>query len=312
MFKTFLGAMEDSASTIFLRPETAQGIFVQFSNVLKDSRQKVPFGIAQIGKAFRNEINPRNFTFRSREFEQMELEFFIAPNGNQQWFDYWVSERMRWYKEAGIKEENLRIREHRPDELAHYAKKCVDVEYQFPFGWQELEGIADRQDFDLSQHNKFSGKNLTYYDEKTGNSFVPHVIEASAGVDRILLTLLVDAYDEEPERTVLRFSPRIAPIQVGVFPLLRKPPLVEKATAIEKSLRQCFATFYDEAGAIGRRYRRQDEIGTPCCVTIDFQTLEDDTVTLRDRDSMDQSRVSLKDVTSEVWKFIHLSSSGEE
>jgi len=305
MFKTFLGAMEDTASTIYLRPETAQGIFVQFPNVLNDARQKIPFGIAQIGKAFRNEINPRNFTFRSREFEQMELEFFITPNGNQKWFDYWVSERMRWYKDVGIKEENLRIREHLPEELAHYAKKCVDVEYNFPFGWQELEGIADRQDFDLSQHAKFSGKNLTYHDEKTGQSFIPHVIEASAGVDRILLTLLADAYDEEPERTVLRFSPKIAPIKVGVFPLLRKPQLVEKAVEIEKTLRECFRTFYDETGAIGRRYRRQDEIGTPCCVTVDFQTLEDETVTLRNRDSMEQIRIRVKDITSEVWKFLY-------
>jgi glycyl-tRNA synthetase len=305
MFKTFLGAMEDSASTIYLRPETAQGIFVQFANVMNDSRQKIPFGIAQIGKAFRNEINPRNYTFRSREFEQMELEFFIQPNGNEKWFDYWVNDRIRWYKDIGIKEENLRIREHRPEELAHYAKKCVDIEYKFPFGWQELEGIADRQDFDLSQHAKFSGKNLACRDEKTGEPYTPHVIEASAGVDRILLTLLVDAYDEEPERTVLRFSPKTAPIKVGVFPLLKKPPLVEKASEIEKTLRGCYTTFYDEVGAIGRRYRRQDEVGTPCCVTVDFQTLEDETVTLRDRDSMDQIRASVKGIESAVWEFLY-------
>jgi len=304
MFKTFLGAVEDKASTIYLRPETAQGIFVQFPNVLNDSRQKIPFGIAQIGKAFRNEINPRNYTFRSREFEQMELEFFIAPNGNREWFEFWVSERMKWYRDIGIRDENLRTREHRPEELAHYAKKCVDVEYNFPFGWQELEGIADRQDFDLSQHAKFSGKNLTYHDEKSGESFIPHVIESSAGVDRILLTLLVDAYDEEPERVVLRFSPKTAPIKVGVFPLLKKAPLSDKALEIEKTLRESFTTFYDDVGAIGRRYRRQDEVGTPCCVTIDFQTLEDGTVTLRDRDSMEQVRVPAADITSEVSKFL--------
>jgi glycyl-tRNA synthetase len=305
MFKTFLGAVEDKASTVYLRPETAQGIFAQFSNVLNDSRQKIPFGIAQIGKAFRNEINPRNYTFRSREFEQMELEFFIAPNGNKEWFDYWVAERMKWYTEIGIKKENLHLREHRPEELAHYAKRCVDVEYKFPFGWQELEGIADRQDFDLSQHAKHSGKTLTYRDEKSGETFIPHVIESSAGVDRILLTLLVDAYEEEPERVVLRLSPKTAPTKVGVFPLLKKPPLAEKARAIEMTLRECFTTFYDEVGAIGRRYRRQDEVGTPCCVTVDFQTLEDDTVTLRYRDSMEQIRVAVKEVTAEVWKFLY-------
>ncbi len=309
MFKTFLGAVEDKASTIYLRPETAQGIFVQFPNVLNDSRQKLPFGIAQIGKAFRNEINPRNYTFRSREFEQMELEFFIAPNGNKEWFEFWVGERMKWYKDVGIREENLQTREHRPEELAHYAKKCVDVEYNFPFGWQELEGIADRQDFDLSQHAKFSGKNLTYHDEKSGESFIPHVIESSAGVDRILLTLLVDAYDEEPERVVLRFSPKTAPIKVGVFPLLKKSPLVERASELEKTLRESYTTFYDDVGAIGRRYRRQDEVGTPCCVTVDFQTLEDDTVTLRDRDSMEQVRVPAKDIISEVSKFLRNMSS---
>jgi glycyl-tRNA synthetase len=309
MFKTFLGAVEDKASTIYLRPETAQGIFVQFPNVLNDSRQKLPFGIAQIGKAFRNEINPRNYTFRSREFEQMELEFFIAPNGNKDWFEFWVGERMKWYKDVGIREENLRTREHRSEELAHYAKKCVDVEYNFPFGWQELEGIADRQDFDLSQHAKFSGKNLTYHDEKSGESFIPHVIESSAGVDRILLTLLVDAYDEEPERVVLRFSPKTAPIKVGVFPLLKKSPLVERASELEKTLRESYTTFYDDVGAIGRRYRRQDEVGTPCCVTVDFQTLEDDTVTLRDRDSMEQVRVPAKDIISEVSKFLRNMSS---
>ncbi len=312
MFKTHLGAVENDASLAYLRPETAQGIFVQFLNVLNDSRQKIPFGIAQIGKAFRNEVTPRNFIFRSREFEQMELEFFCAPDETEKWFDYWVEERMSWYYGIGLKKENLRLREHTEDELAHYAKRCIDIEYNFPFGWQELEGIADRQDFDLSQHQKFSGKKMNYFDDGASKRYIPHVIETSAGVDRILLTVLVDAFEEEEERTVLRFSSVMAPISVAVFPLLKKPPLKEKAKQMERELREKFRTFYDEVGSIGRRYRRQDEVGTPCCVTVDFDTLEDNTVTLRYRDSMEQIRVNCDNICDEVGNFLYKNSDSND
>jgi len=305
MFKTHAGAVEDDASVVYLRPETAQGIFVQFPNVLNDSRQKIPFGIAQIGKAFRNEVTPRNFIFRSREFEQMEMEFFCAPDETDKWFDYWVQERLDWYYQIGIKKERLKVRPHTDAELAHYAKRCVDIEYEFPFGWQELEGIADRQDFDLSQHQRYSGKKISYFDERTRQKYVPHVIETSAGVDRILLTVMADAYEEERERTVLRFSAVTAPISVAVFPLIRKEPLQNKAKELEQDLRHRFRTFYDDVGSIGRRYRRQDEAGTPCCVTVDFDTLEDNTVTLRYRDSMEQIRVDCNDIAAEVNKFLY-------
>lgn len=291
MFKTCVGPLEEAASTVYLRPETAQGIFVNFDNVLNTARLKLPFGIAQIGKAFRNEINPRNFIFRSREFEQMEMEFFVPPGEDETWYAYWREFRFRWYLNLGISQEHLRLREHRPDELAHYAKACVDVEYQFPFGWSELEGVANRRDFDLKSHSDAAGKRLDFFDEQRKERYIPYVIEPSAGVDRSTLAFIVDAYAEEEERTVLRFHPRIAPIKVGVFPLVRKDGQPEKALEIRDRLKRLFAVVYDHAGAIGRRYRRQDEIGTPFCVTVDHQTAVDDTVTLRERDSMSQQRV---------------------
>jgi glycyl-tRNA synthetase len=293
MFKTFMGPVEDSASTVFMRPETAQGIFVNFQNIIKSSRAKVPFGIAQIGKAFRNEITPGNFTFRTREFEQMEIEFFVKPGSDDEWLHYWKDERFNWYIKYGMKKENLMLRKHEDDELAHYAKECYDVEYQFPFGWSELEGIASRTDFDLTQHQTFSKKNLTYFDEPSKERYIPYVIEPSAGADRSTLAFLVDAYDEEEERVVLRFHPKLAPVKVAIFPLMRKEGHPEKAREIEKMLRPHFKVQYDEAGNIGRRYRRQDEIGTPYCVTVDHDTFQDESVTLRDRDSMEQVRVPI-------------------
>ncbi|MDI3281510.1 MAG: glycine--tRNA ligase [Bacillota bacterium] len=293
MFKTYIGPVEEKAAEVYLRPETAQGIFVDFKIVQAASRLRVPFGIAQIGKSFRNEVSPGNFIFRSREFEQMELEFFVDLKHDDEWFEYWVEERFRWYLDLGIRPEKLRKRAHRPDELAHYAKACYDIEYEFSFGWQEIEGIAHRGQYDLSQHVKHSGKDLSYYDDLTGEHYLPIVIESSAGVDRALLTFLADAYTEEEERVVLRLHPRLAPVKVAVFPLLKKSDLVEKARAIEKELRRHLVVAYDEAGSIGRRYRRQDEVGTPYCVTVDYQTLEDQTVTVRDRDTMAQELISI-------------------
>ena len=318
MFKTFVGPVEEDSAAAYLRPETAQGIFVQFANVLATARQKIPFGIAQIGKAFRNEINPRNFTFRSREFEQMELEYFVKPGTDAEWHAYWVKERMAWYERIGLPAESLQQYVYGKDELAHYAGACVDVMYDFPFGMQELEGIAARGDFDLSQHQKFSGKSLEYFDPETKEKFVPHVVEPSAGVDRIALAILCEAYREEwvpagatggevieaepgkgvpagyEARTVLRFAPGMAPIKVAVFPLLKnKPELVAKGREVFDLLQKRWNCFWDVTGAIGRRYRRQDEIGTPYCVTIDFDTLTDNTVTLRDRDSMKQIRLAI-------------------
>lgn len=302
MFKTFMGPVEDDASIVYLRPETAQGIFVNFKNVLMSSRQKPPFGIGQIGKSFRNEITPGNFTFRTREFEQMEMEFFVPPGEDEKWYRYWIEERKRWYLEYGIKEDNIRIREHEKSELAHYAKGCSDVEYKYPWGWDELEGIANRTDFDLKTHMEHSGKDLTYFDEQTKERYIPYVIEPAAGADRATLAFLIDAYDEEEiegeTRVVLRFHPKIAPIKVGIFPLVKKDGLSEIAMEIEKNLRVFYTTFYDESGAIGRRYRRMDEIGTPYCITVDYQTKEDNTVTLRYRDSMKQERVPIKDLVS--------------
>lgn len=318
MFKTFIGPVEEDSSTAYLRPETAQGIFAQFQNVLEVSRCKVPFGIAQIGKAFRNEINPRNFTFRSREFEQMELEFFVKPGTDQKWHDYWVEQRFAWYARIGLPAESLSRLVYKPEELAHYASACVDVLYDFPFGRQELEGIAARGAFDLTQHQTFSGKSMEYFDAETNEKYVPHVIEPSAGVDRIALALLCEAYYEEwvpasgsteapreaepgmpaPKgyelRTVLRFAPSMAPVKVAVFPLLKnKPELVARAREVFCMLQKRWPAFWDQTGAIGRRYRRQDEIGTPFGVTVDFQTLDDGTVTVRDRDSMKQDRVKI-------------------
>ncbi|MCP5462461.1 MAG: glycine--tRNA ligase [bacterium] len=304
MFKTYVGAVEDDASVAYLRPETAQAIFAQFLTVQNVSRQRIPFGIAQMGKSFRNEVTPRNFIFRSREFEQMELEFFVEEGTDEEWNEYWVSRRIAWYHAMGIKPKRLRVRPHEKDELAHYAKSCVDIEYEFPFGWQELEGIANRSDFDLRQHQEFSGKKLVYRDELSQKEFIPWVIETSAGVDRILLTLLADAYAEEEvqgeKRVVLRFTPQVAPIKAAIFPLSKKPALQDLAQKVEKSLREHTTTFYDEIGSIGKRYRRQDEIGTPFCITIDFESLEDNAGTVRFRDSMRQERISLDNMVGYI------------
>ena len=297
MFKTFMGPIEDEAATVYLRPETAQGMFVNFGNVLNTTRKRLPFGIAQIGKAFRNEITTGNFIFRSREFEQMEIEYFVKPGTDKEWFDYWVQERLNWYLNLGIKKDNLRLRQHMKTELAHYALDCYDIEYQFPMGWAELEGIANRGNFDLVQHAKYSGKNLEYFDDETKKHYVPYVIEPSAGVDRSTLAVLCDAYDEELDndeiRVVLRFDTKLAPIKVAILPLSRKEPVVELAKQVYTNLRQCWIVQYDDAQSIGRRYRRQDEIGTPYCVTIDFQSLEDQQATIRERDSMNQIRVPI-------------------
>ncbi len=312
MFKTYVGATEDESSLTYLRPETAQAIFVQFKNILEVSRKKLPFGIAQIGKAFRNEINPRNFTFRSREFEQMELEYFCRAGEGMRLLDYWLWERLKFYENIGVSRDKLHARKVPDEERAFYSKGTYDIEYDFPFGRQELEGVAYRTDYDLSQHQNASGKSLEYFDEETKQRFVPHVVEPSAGVDRTVLALICEAYseDEAPDekgkmetRLVLRFHPRMAPIKCGVFPLLKNnAQLVAKAKEIIDLLRPQMNVFYDEGGAIGRRYRRQDEIGTPFGVTVDFETLGEkdatlrDTVTLRDRDSMKQERVAIKDL----------------
>ena len=300
MFKTFLGPVEESAALVYLRPETAQGIFVNFQNVLTSTRMKIPFGIAQIGKSFRNEITPGNFTFRTREFEQMEVEFFVQPGTDEEWYRRWLGERFKWYEELGINPERIRLRPHDPDELAHYARACSDVEYFFPMGWSELEGIANRTDFDLKRHSEVSGNRLDYFDEATQEHFVPFVIEPSAGADRAALAFLLDAYHEEPDkdetRVVLKFHPRLAPIKVAILPLSKKEELSTVAKDIWRELRQDWATDYDESKSIGRRYRRQDEIGTPFCVTVDFQTLEDHAVTIRERDSMSQERVPVADL----------------
>jgi len=312
MFETHVGAATDESSIAYLRPETAQSIFVQFKNILEVSRKKLPFGIAQIGKAFRNEINPRNFTFRSREFEQMELEYFCRPDQGMDLLEYWKEERLKFYENIGIPRDKLNVRTVPDDERAFYSKGTYDIEYDFPFGQQELEGVAYRTDYDLSQHQKASGKSLEYFDEETKQRFVPHVVEPSAGVDRTVLALICEAYleDQAPDekgkmemRIVLRFHPRIAPIKCAIFPLLKnKEELVAKAKTIVGLLRPHMTVFYDESGAIGRRYRRQDEIGTPFGVTVDFETLGErdaglrDTVTLRDRDSMKQERVPIDDL----------------
>ena len=304
MFKTFMGPVEDTASTVFLRPETAQGIFVNFANVLDTARQKLPFGIAQIGKSFRNEITPGNFIFRTREFEQMEIEYFVKPGEDEEAFQSWQETRFQWYVDNGVRAENLRIRPHGSDELAHYAKACVDVEYEFPFGWSELEGIANRGDFDLKRHMEYSGKDLTYFDEVSRTRYVPYVIEPSAGVDRPLLAFLVDAYDEEEvegdRRIVLRLDPRLAPFKAGVYPLLRKEGHPERAQEIRDILKEHFPVVYDQAGSIGRRYRRQDEIGTPFGITVDHETMKDQTVTLRDRDAMTQVRIPVDRLVDEI------------
>jgi glycyl-tRNA synthetase len=307
MLETFLGPVKETATQTYLRPETAQGIFVNFENVLQASRKKLPFGIAQIGKAFRNEITPGNFTFRTREFEQMEIEYFVMPGTDEEWHQTWIDERFAWYQKYGIRKENIRLREHTKDELAHYAKRCVDIEYLFPMGWSELEGIANRTDYDLMRHSEFSGKSLEYFDEDSKQKVVPYVIEPSAGADRSALAFLVDAYHEEKvrgeKRAVLKFHPELAPIKIAVLPLLKKnSQIVETAKRICADLRKRWFSVYDDTASIGRLYRRQDEVGTPFCVTVDVQTVgdgkrpADEKVTIRDRDTMQQIRVPISAV----------------
>jgi glycyl-tRNA synthetase len=305
MFKTFVGPVEDEAAVAFLRPETAQGMFVNFLNVQQSGRLKPPFGIAQIGKSFRNEITPGNFIFRTREFEQMEMEFFVKPGSDDEWFEYWREQRMNWYTQRlGIDATNLRFYDHPKEDLAHYSKATTDIEYRYPFGWGELEGVANRTNFDLKQHSEYSGKDLTFFDEETRERYQPYVIEPAAGVDRILLITLLDAYREDEQegepRIVLRFHPRLAPIKVGIFPLLRKEGQPEKALQLRDILKERFAVFYDQAGSIGRRYRRQDEVGTPFGITVDHQTMQDDTVTLRDRDTLEQIRLPIDRLIPEL------------
>jgi glycyl-tRNA synthetase len=296
MFKTFMGPVEESAAVIYLRPETAQGIYVNYLNVLQASRQKVPFGIAQIGKAFRNEITPGNFIFRTREFEQMEMQFFVKPGTDAEWFERWRGWRMAWHHALGLNPARLRWHQHGEGELAHYAKAAYDIEYEFPFGWNEIEGIHNRTDFDLQRHQAASGKKLDYFDQAANERFVPFIVETSAGADRVTLTALVDAYREEQvegeTRVVLGLHPAIAPIKAGVFPLVKKDGMPEFADQLFKDLRRHLPVFYDDSGAVGRRYRRMDEAGTPFCVTVDGQTLEDGTVTVRHRDAMNQDRVA--------------------
>jgi len=307
MFKTFIGPVEDSSAVVYLRPETAQGIYVNFLNVMSASRQKIPFGIAQIGKAFRNEINTKNFLFRTREFEQMEMQFFVKPGTDEKWFEYWRNERLQWFLNLGMAKEKLRFQRHEGKHLAHYAKDAYDIEFEFPFGWGEIEGIHNRTDYDLSRHQKYSGKNLTYFDEESKERFTPYIIETSAGASRSLMAFLVNAYAEEEAptadgkmevRTVLKLHPKLAPIKAAFFPLVNRDGMPEIARKIEQDIRPSFKVFYDDSGAVGRRYRRQDEAGTPFCFTIDSVTLEDQTVTVRDRDSMKQERISADKILS--------------
>jgi glycyl-tRNA synthetase len=290
-----MGPVEEQAAVIYMRPETAQGIYVNYQNVLNASRQKVPFGIAQIGKAFRNEITPGNFIFRTREFEQMEMQFFVKPGSDEEWFERWREWRMAWHHGIGLAPARLRWHQHGPGELAHYAKAAYDIEYEFPFGWNEIEGIHNRSDYDLGRHQEYSGKKLEYFDQATNERFLPYIVETSAGADRVTLTLLVDAYREEEvegeTRVVLGFHPAIAPIKAAVLPLVKKDGMPELADRIYHDLKQRFPCFYDDSGAIGRRYRRMDEAGTPFCLTVDGQTLQDGTLTIRERDAMTQVRV---------------------
>ncbi|QLQ10223.1 MAG: glycine--tRNA ligase [Nocardioidaceae bacterium] len=308
LLKTYLGVIEDESGLHYLRPETAQGIFLNFANVVTSSRKKPPFGIAQIGKSFRNEITPGNFIFRTREFEQMEMEFFVVPGTDEEWHQYWIDERTRWYTDLGIKADNLRHYEHPKEKLSHYSKRTVDIEYRFDFAgseWGELEGIANRTDFDLSTHAEHSGKDLSYFDQAADTRYVPYVIEPAAGLSRSLMTFLVDAYDEDEapntkggvdKRLVLRLDPRLAPVKAAVLPLSRNADLTPKAKDLAAQLRQHWNVEFDDAGAIGKRYRRQDEIGTPFCVTVDFDSLEDNAVTIRSRDTMEQTRVGIDNV----------------
>jgi len=304
MFKTHMGPVEEDSAVVYLRPETAQGIFVNFKNVLQFSRKKPPFGIAQQGKSFRNEITPGNFIFRTREFEQMEMEYFVPPPEADRWYEYWKDERMRWYTDLGLRPDHLRMRAHGDDELSHYSSATADIEYLFPIGWSELEGIANRGDFDLTQHAKYSGDKLEYVDGGSGERYVPHVIEPAAGADRAMLAFMVDAYDEEVvegrERVVLRLHPKLAPVKVAVLPLVNKDGQPEQAREIYLNLRERMPAEFDQGGSIGKRYRRQDEIGTPWSVTVDHLTMEDRTVTLRDRDSLEQTRIAIADLGDEL------------
>jgi glycyl-tRNA synthetase len=309
MFSTHIGPVKDSGSVVYLRPETAQGIFVNFKNVAQTSRVKVPFGIAQVGKAFRNEVTTKNFIFRTLEFEQMEMQFFVKPGEDDKWFEYWKNERIGYYDKLGIRKEKLRFHRHGENELAHYAKDAFDIEYEFPMGWQELEGIHSRTDFDLGRHQEFAGKDLTYLDDQDKSRFVPYVIETSAGLTRSVLMVLSDAYEEEEleggdVRTVLHFHPSVAPVTVAVLPLVKKDGIAEMGQELAARLREDFAVFYDQSGAIGRRYRRMDEIGTPFCVTLDYDTKEDNTVTLRFRDSMEQVRVPMDELAERIRREI--------
>jgi glycyl-tRNA synthetase len=309
MFKTYVGPVEDDASVAYLRPETAQGIFVNFANVQTTTRKKPPFGIAQIGKSFRNEITPGNFVFRTREFEQMEMEYFVPPEDSPAWYEYWCQERFRWYTDLGIPEDQLRLRPHATEELSHYSAGTSDVEFMYPWGWGELEGIANRTDYDLAQHSKFSGQDLSYYDQEHDRRYLPYVIEPAAGADRATLAFLLAAYEEEDvdngkggteKRTLLRLHPRLAPIKVAVLPLSKNEKLVPLADEVASTLRAELMIDVDVAGSIGRRYRRQDEVGTPWCVTIDFDTLDDRAVTIRDRDTMAQARVPIEGLLTEL------------
>jgi glycyl-tRNA synthetase len=309
MFETYTGPVKGPENVAYLRPETAQGIFVNFKNVLQTSRVKVPFGIAQQGKSFRNEITPGNFIFRTREFEQMEMEFFVEPGTDEEWHEFWIEERWNWYTDLGLNPENLRRYEHPKEKLSHYSKRTVDIEYNFPFrGWSELEGIANRTDYDLKQHAIHSGENLEYFDQATGKRFIPYVVEPAAGPDRIMLAFLVDSYTEEEvngeQRTVLKLHPRLAPIKVAVFPLSKKEPVSTIARQLYDELKGDYRLFYDDSGSIGRRYRRQDETGTPYCVTVDFDTIEDKQVTIRDRDTLEQERVPIEAVRERIQKLI--------
>lgn len=308
MFRTKLGSTDEGSMDVYLRPETAQGIFVNFANVVASNRVKLPFGIAQLGKAFRNEITTGNFIFRTREFEQMEMEFFIHPGENAQWLEYWATERLNWYKSLGISSDKLRLRAHNKDELAHYSSACYDVEYAFPYGFSEVEGIADRGTYDLDQHNAYSRKKLDYIDQENGGAhIIPAVIETSAGVDRTVLTVMTDAFweDEANSRIVMRFSPKLAPFKAAVFPLFKKEGMPEIARKLYEQLHRHMAVMYDDGGSIGKRYRRQDEIGTPFCLTVDHESLNDATVTLRDRDSLEQVRIPINKALGILKEKIH-------